>query len=545
MKRKIMKTGMALMAVLGVGCTANYLDINTNPYEVSKDQMNVDGYAVGAAMKALCSAVISTDVNTAQLTDCLLGGPMGGYYATSNSGFAYTIDNYNPTDDWTRVLMASDRVIPVLFSNMLEIKSITDNPITLAITEVIKVCALSRVTDTYGPIPYSKIGEDGKIQTPYDSQETVYKTMFDELDHAIAVLTENKAGAISSTADPLYGGSAEKWCKLANSMKLRLAMRIVYTDFVSSEGKTPRQLAEEAVNHEVGVMTSNADNAKLPSTAFGEKGNPLAVAVKYNQVTHADKTACATGGDSHAAADIICYMNGYNDPRLEKYFVKSEWEGVDYVGMRRGIEIPALGSIGHKYSGIDIKSNAPVYWMNAAEVAFLKAEAKAVFGFDMGGEAETFYNEGIRLSFEQNDVTGYAAYVADAIGKPETYSDPSGANSYSSVLSELSVKWDETATPAQKQERIIIQKWIANFNLGHEAWADYRRTGYPHLIPATAAGNKSGGVVDSNLGARRMPYPQVEYTNNSQNIQEAVSSYLKGPDNMATRIWWDCNPSIK
>lgn len=523
------------MTILGVGCTSNYLDINTNPYEVSKDQMNVDGYAVGSAMEALCTAVISTDVNTAQLTDCLLGSPLGGYYATSNAGFQYTIENFNPTDDWSRVLMASDRVIPVLYSNLAEVKSLTDNPITLAIVDVIKVCAMNRVTDTFGPMPYSQIGVDGKIQVPYDSQEKVYDTMFEELDRAIEVLTENRYGAIPSTADPIYGGSAEKWCRLANSMKLRLAMRIVY----ANETKA-RAMAESAVLHEVGVLASNDDNAMLPSTYFGDKGNPLLAAIKYNEAD-----GSVTGGDSHAAADIICYMNGYNDPRRAKYFVKSEWEDIDYVGQRRGIEIPPLNTTGRKYSGILLENSSPVYWMNAAEVAFLKAEAKAVFGFDMGGDAETFYNEGIRLSFAQHGVSGVDDYLNDAVSKPETYSDPSGVNSYSSVLSDLSVKWDEAATPAQKQERIIIQKWIANFNLGHEAWSDYRRTGFPHLIPATAAGNKSNGKVDSKLGARRMPYPQAEYTNNPQAIEEAVASYLNGPDEMATRVWWDCNPAVK
>jgi hypothetical protein len=92
---------------------------------------------------------------------------------------------------------------------------------------------------------------------------------------------------------------------------------------------------------------------------------------------------------------------------------------------------------------------------------------------------------------------------------------------------------------------LIMQKWIANWQLGNEAWADYRRTGYPRLMPATEDGNKSLGVVDSELGARRMPYPADEYTTNNVNVNNAVSSLLKGTDNMATRMWWDCNPAIK
>ncbi len=85
-----------------------------------------------------------------------------------------------------------------------------------------------------------------------------------------------------------------------------------------------------------------------------------------------------TGGDTHAAADIICYMNGYKDNRREKFFTKSEWAGQDYVGMRRGIVIPELKTTGHKYSGVNIAPTSPLYWMNAAEVAFLRAEGQAV-----------------------------------------------------------------------------------------------------------------------------------------------------------------------
>lgn len=536
MKLTIFKPVLAALAFMASACTANYLDINSNPYEPDDDDMQTDGYIIGAAITGMSSAVVSTDVNTTQFTDCLLGGPMGGYFADSNSGWATTISNYNATDDWTRVFMASDRVIPTLYSNLHDLQRVTDDPIALAIAQIIKVAAMHRVTDTYGPIPYSKIGAGGEIQVAYDSQEQIYDKFFEELDHAIGVLTEHRTGAIAPTADYIFGGSAEKWCRFANSLKLRLAMRIVYAD----QDKA-REMAQSAVSHPIGVMTSNADNALV--TSFGEKGNPIYTAVKYND----DQTGhdCLNGGDTHAAADIICYMNGYGDPRREKYFTRSEWEGQDYVGLRRGIVIPALATAGHKYSGVNLTISSPMYWMNAAEVAFLKAEAKAVFGFDMGpGTAGDFYNEGIRLSFEQWGVAGYEQYVRST-AKPQNYVDPYGANTYSQALSEISVAWDESADPAQMQERIIIQKWIANWQLGNEAWADFRRTGFPRLIPATDAGNKSNGVVDSQLGARRMPYPAVERTTNAENYQTAVSSLLKGADNMATRIWWDCNPAIK
>ena len=520
--------GVIALGVMTLSCTGNYLDINTNPYEVNREQTLTDGYATAAAIAAMGGAVVSTDVNTAQFTDCLLGGPMGGYYSTTGA-FEKTIDNYNATDDWTRVLLASDRIIPTLYSNLSELKSITDDPVTLSIATIIKVTAMLRVTDTYGPIPYSQIGQGGKITVAYDSQEKVYDTMFAELDDCIKTLTENRLSGIPSTADPVYDGTAVKWCKFANSLKLRMAMRIVY-----AAPEKAKKYAEEAVNHEIGVFTDNSDNAALQKVAFGDKGNPLYTAIKYNQ-----PTGSVTGGDTHAAADIICYMNGYNDPRRAKYFIKSEFDGIDYAGIRISIEKPSLNSVGRKYSGVNVTTEDPLVWMNAAEVAFLKAEAKAVFGFNMGtGTAEEFYNEGIKLSFEQFGLSGHAEYAEDNENKPATYADPAGLNSYAGVLSAITVKWNDAAPAAEKQERIMIQKWIANFNNGIEAWSDHRRTGYPKLIPIPSDLNYSNGAIDTELQIRRLPFTQSEYRGNTEEVNKALG-LLKGPDNGGTRLWWD------
>lgn len=239
------------------------------------------------------------------------------------------------------------------------------------------------------------------------------------------------------------------------------------------------------------------------------------------------------------------------DPRREKYFSKAQFSGdnaLEYVGMRRGIAIPALSTVGLLYSGVNFVDGmaTPLQWMNAAEVAFLKAEAVGVFGWNMGGSAKTFYEQGVRLSFEQWGVAGVDEYLVGTT-LPESYTDPNGgATSYSTQLSQLGVAWNDGASKEEMQERIIIQKWIANFHLGNEAWADFRRTGFPHLIPAmeSAVGNNSQGIRNLTLGARRMSYPADEATNNPENYAKAVEM-LGGSDNMATRMWWDCNPAVK
>lgn len=519
---KILVGSLALAAA--TACTSDFENINSNPYEPG--DLTPDDYAIGSAMNNMASTVMSGDVNTLQFTDCLLGGPLGGYFSDSNAGFTESIIRYNPKNDWSRVFLKSDKVIAQLYSNMTMIEAFAEtsgDELPLGVAKVIKVATMHRVADTYGPIPYTKIGTDGNLATPYDSSPEVYKAFFDELDEALAILHAHAGDALSPSSDFTFRGDISKWIKFANSLKLRLAMRISNT---TADRTLAKQMAEEAVAD--GVMTSNADNAAWDY--FQTSTNPMYTAVNYNSGDNEYKT----GGDTHAAADIICYMNGYNDPRREAYFLKSGWAGTEYIGLRRGWQTYA-NSWGFKFSGVNIKANDPLVWMNAAEVAFLRAEG-SVLGFEMGGTAQSFYEEGIRLSFEQWGAGDASEYIADATSMPQAYSDPSNANQYNGSMSTITIAWDEAATLDQKVERIITQKWIANWLNGCESWCDIRRTGYPKLIPVAA--NMSGGVVNSDLGPQRMPYPQEEYTNNSANVTEAVNKYLGGIDNMAVTLWW-------
>ena len=230
MKNIINTILMASLSAAMTACIGNYEEINYDHYGPGSGDVLADDYALGSAMNNLAGCVISPDVNTAQFTDCLLGGTMGGYFADSQNTWTNTISNYNPTDDWTRVFLKSDKVIPVLYTNYNAVKAIseqTGNPVPLAIAKIIKVAAMHRITDTYGAIPYSKIGENGAITTPYDSQEQIYRKFFEELNEAITDLIANENEALVATADYIYSGNVKKWIKFANSLKLRLAMRIV------------------------------------------------------------------------------------------------------------------------------------------------------------------------------------------------------------------------------------------------------------------------------------------------------------------------------
>lgn len=543
MKAKIIII-MAAATVIS-SCTGHYMDLNRNPYGVTDEEMQRDGYAVKAALTGMMNGVISPDVNTAQFTDVLLGCSLSGYLAPAKDGWNnVTICNYNATDNWTNVFMASDKVIPVIFTNYRSLKESTDDENILAVGDIVKVAAMHRVTDTYGPVPYSKIGRNGEISVPYDSQEDIYKAMLSELSAAIRTLEDNiSMGSFSPTADVIYQGDISKWIKFGNSLKLRLAMRICYAD-----PELSKQMVDQTMESSTGLIESNDDNTAF--SYWGVAGNPLCVSIRYNMAQHPDKSQCTTmSGDSHAAADIICYMNGYSDPRRTAYFTKTEFEdalakGRDYVGLRHGINVPSHVQTGHKYSGVNFTSEtAPVCWINAAEVSFLLAEAaafreKGIIAYNVPGSAKDYYEKGVRLSFGQYGVSGAEDYLQSE-GIPEVYEDPLGTYSYATQLSRVTPKWNDSADFEEMQERIITQKWIANWLLGCEAWADWRRTGYPRLIPASEFGS-TWGVSDAVSGARRMPYPEKEKTSNSTNYNDAVSNLLKGEDNMATRLWFDC-----
>ena len=521
MKKYINKLLIASMAVAAVSCTDAYEDINSNPYEPG--DLTGDNYALSSQMNAIAGCVMSADVNTMQFTDALLGGTLGGYFSDSNAGFSESFARYNPKNDWSRVFMKSDRILPTLYSNLAGLRQACEDnetPDIYAIATVMKIAAVSRVTDCYGPIPFSALDAfSTELTVPYDSQEDIYRAFFNQLTEAVETLQSHN-NYLTPPADYIYSGDHQKWIRFANSLKLRLAMRV--SDVAPALAK---QMAEEAVQG--GVIESNADNATWKY--FNTIVNGLYTAVNYNN----DNSL--TGGDTHAAADIICYMNGYNDPRREAYFLPSQFEGIEYVGLRRGWET-YHSSWGFNFSGINVKPNDPYIWMTAAEVAFLRAEGAAVHNFNMGGTAEQFYNRGIELSFEQWGVDGAAAYIADATSRPQAYVDPTGNNPYTGALSSITIKWDNSVSNDVKLERIITQKWIAGWLNGNEAWAEYRRTGYPKLIPV--AFNGSGGIVNPAIGPQRMPYPQEEYTNNSYYVSQAVRDLLQGPDNQATKVWW-------
>lgn len=504
-----------IAAVILSSCTANYLEYNTNPETATDEQMQYENYFSQGALRTLQGCIISNEEHHFQFAELLLGGNLGGYFAEQKT-FAGTFATFDASDGWNSSVF--NNVLPAVFGAYTLLSSSESvDEVTMAVADICRVAAVARVSDQYGPIPYSQVGANGSLVASYDTVEELYTTFLAQLTESINTLTENQGSKIKSTSDICFGGDVVKWIKYANSLKLRYAMRIVYAD-----PEKARAAAEEVAAHPIGALSSNSDNPTY-----------------QHPTRNLHYFAMHMWGDHRAAADIVCYMNGFKDPRRDKYFTVSEFGG--YVGWRRGVD-PANAPLGNKCSNMNVTAETPMRWFVAAETAFLKAEG-ALRGWDMGGNARDFYNEGVRLSFDQCGLADKAdAYLSDVTSKPESYKDPSGLGLNGSFDTSITPAWSEAASFEEKLERIITQKWIANFFVeGMEAWSDFRRTGYPKLLPS--AQNNSGGVIGEGEFARRSIYPSHEKSGNTENYYEAVNKDLGGNDDMASRLWWDCNPN--
>ena len=522
------KMQLLLLSVMLLGmaaCTGDFEDINRNPNEVTDDQLQANNYKVGTNIKTLQGLVVPTEEHRFQFVESIVGCPYAGYNGKTVDTWQATFENYNPSADWRKVPFVD--MISDTYPAYRAIVNGTDDAVARALAKLFRIAIMHRVTDSYGPIPYTQIMENKteSLEVAYDTQEQVYTQMFAELDEVIAAFKDNLTlpSDAFSRYDAVYYGNVSQWLKFANSLKLRMAMRLSYVDEATAKSKAAEAIAE-------GVIESTADNASMHTT-------DNRTTLIYND-----------WGDHRIGADIINYMNGYNDPRREKMFttvklVEDGQEVQGYAGIRIGINVTSKSTAISSYSNMLVTSTDPYLWMNAAEVTFLRAEYELRWG--SAETAKSLYEQAIRLSFEERGASGADTYVADATSQPAAYKDPLNQHSVGTPQSTITIAWETGTGEDVKErnlERIITQKWIAIFPLGTEAWTEHRRTGYPRLLPVVV--NNSGGAVDSEKGARRLPYPVEEYTENPVNLQDAVSklnseAFEGSGDNMGTRVWWD------
>ena len=537
MKTKAYKYIVGVLA-LSLFTACDFQKVNTNEFELLPEEGLMDGISIGGPITAMqkCVFPVGTQAdgtsvaNRYQTAYNLAADCWSGYFGQNNNWGGPNNLNYFLKDGWVASSYTESYSTVVPLWQDLKGKTETQFPEVFALAQILKISAWHKATDMFGPIPYKEAGK-GLITVPYDSQEEVYKTMFKELSDAIEVLTkyaDNGNSKLLPNADAVYAGDVHKWVVYANSLMLRLAMRVYYADAALS-----KQYALQAVTHSYGVMKTKDDEAKMERGASLEFKNNLDVLInQYNE--------CRMG------SSMLAYLGGYQDPRLPKYFntsTVSQAVTVGTYGKYSGVPT------GHDVSSNDafkdssrpaITSTTPTYWMRASEVYFLLAEA-ALHGFAVGGTAESLYEKGIEMSFEENGIASseVADYMSSGL-KPSAYSfhltNPS-VNVDAPALTQATTEW--TGTDEEKLEKIMIQKQIALYPNGQEAWSEYRRTGYPKLHSTIT--NYSNGEVDSEVGIRRMRFPTNKSTSAEDiaNLESARKLLRGGLDKAGTRLWWD------
>jgi len=516
--------GLLLPAMLAA-CTSRFDDVNDHPTRPGLN--DISPWEIAVVIPEMTALLHSSQENDSQMFEQMVGNQYGGYMVTTNRFNGTNFGTLNPQQDWHDDTFAT--FFTKFYSNYAVIKAVTkEQGYMWAWVNVIRAGAMLKVVDTYGPIPYSKIDPD-QDYTEYDSEKDVYHAMIDQLTESIEVLSTFAAAnpnPIVGPYDIMYGGNFAKWVKYANSLKLRMAVRIALVDT-----EYAKKVMADAIAG--GCILDNADNAQIATN-----DNPY-----YK--------AAFSWGDLGLNATLSTYLLGLNDPRANVYLTQPVGirPGIDYLGGDKSIY-----SDPNNYAKPNVTQQSPMLVFCAAETYFLMAEA-ALRGW-ITGDARALYEQGIRTSMAHRGVA-LGNYLNETMTAAEaTYEDaPRPANNFADLVTAaggvpVTVDWDQMTGDEMKIEGIITQKWLANFTLGFESWSEFRRTGYPRMMPArdnlSSAG--TGGAVKNPttdlIGAnavrlvRRLPYPLSEYNLNRANVDAAVANLLGGPDQLGTELWW-------
>lgn len=372
------------------------------------------------------------------------------------------------------------------------------------------------LTDTYGDIPYNEAGKgylDQIILPKYDSQKSVYEGIIKELTEATAALDATKT---KETADVLYGGDVAKWKKYGYSLLLRVGMRLTEVDLALAKSTVEKAIAG-------GVITSNSDNCLVKHDANYTNG--------IGQMLNSTEAA-----NIYLAKPFVDFLVKTSDPRLKSIAVryvgaksgpeqtaaKANTDPKIQIGMPMGFDnstivgqakTDGLASF-YDYTQVDrarmVKTAAPMFLVTNAQTQLLLAEA-AQRGF-ITGSVEDYYKAGIKAHMAQ--MADYDANSAVATADVDAYL--------------LANAYDATAP----LEQINNQYWIASFLNGPEAFANFRRSGFPKLAPNPFPGKSIKGNF-----INRLNYPDSEISINSANVKEAISR--QGANDLDTKVWWD------
>ena len=519
-----MKRNIFYILLIGLvtlySCTDDFAELNTNPNQITDESLKQNFNHIGAYFPSMLEALSGNQVMHNLNNDSWVR-----HYATPTP-FVGGVNNttYYPRwihQYWNRIygsIMAPGRQV-------IQIAEADGYDMFVQWAKLIQILGTSRLSAYHGPIIYSNYGTQGDVM--YDSEESLYNTWFSELDQIVSTFSANTSYSGFSDFDATYNGSIPHWIKMANSLRLRLGMRIV-----EANPALAKTQVEKAVSDPGGLITTNADNMMLDL---------------YGRPFH-EVTICFSWNDTRMSASMESILGGYDDPRAGKYWdpvadasLVADHPGFPYKGIRNGAFL-ASKALHLPYSTIssDFKTASNRKLIDAAEVHLILAEA-ALRGWSVGGTAQDHYEAGVRESFAYWGAGGVDAYLANNTGTPLDYDDvveTGDVNDFASRIT-ATVAWNPTGTNEENLEKIITQKWIAAYTNSIEAWVDHRRTGYPKLpYNYKNDSNSDFGIVPADEFMKRMVFPVGEKNNNASGYASGVSA-LGGPDEINTRLWWD------
>lgn len=485
------------------------------------------------------------------------------YFTVPHSKFMYgsLTSTYDLSADFNSDPHGAYTMAKNAFLNVLHNKLVDSIPEYKAINLLYLNFMAQEKADLSGPFTYFEDKENSDNPKKYDELKDIYYGIVDDLNLIVDCLKhyetrpgwyKEKLEAIllqyDQTTRSLLNGKTgvEPYIKLANSLKLRMAMHIVKV-----EPATAQRWAEEAVAS--GVVEDFDDQMGMYPAITGFT-HPL--------------VGISGWGDTRMSASFESLLMSLDHPYTKYLFMPNSNDIIDQntkevtpagtriCGIRSGTMVgqgqsyaenmrQAYSTINSDYLGT---ACAPLYFIKLAEVDFLRAEG-ALRGWDMGGTAQHFYERGIlhadiadpMMAEYLGEGQKYAEYMEDYMGleraKDYVNVDPMGDGEPWPSVTEIGVKWNESDADTTKLEKIITQKYIALFPLSTEAWTELRRTGYPKLFDVLNPEDGDGSLFEGDM-IRRIPWVPTDPVA-AKNVNESGIPALGGADEQATRLWWD------
>ncbi len=510
---KYIYMAMGLIAISTMSsCDGNLEELNTNP--------DAYGEIIPEYLftKAQLDAVNVSYFGTAALT---IGGSMqqfATYKEVPAAGDKYFNDGYSKA--------YFSAIYPGAVNDIQEvILAVSDDPEKineLSVARIWRAYIFHHITDLYGDVPYTEAGKgvSDKIYTPkYDEQSFIYNDMLKELEEAAAALDPSKSTFGSS--DLMYGGNVDQWKKFAYSLMLRLGMRLTNVD---------EQLAETWVKKSItgGVIIENNDLAAIGYVDGSQVSsrNPIAVGLMNGDYIAPQSVENVEGGKY--AKTFIDYLKDTGDPRLNVISVLWVDNGSGlYVAdtttaLQKGMQNAAFNNrpadfptYSEPHPDTVLAYDSPLLVMTNAEMNLLLTEA-SIRGW-YSGDATLLYENAVKAGMEQWLLYGEAGVIS--------------AQRISKYLVDNPFKTNGSFE--EQMEQIGTQKWVSLFLDEYEIFANWRRTGFPDLVPVNYPGNLTGGNIPT-----RFVLPDSESTINAANFKEAVDR--QGVGNFLTStVWWD------